>query len=179
MARLSDHLRQLEETTKNESEAIERIYRNELETLRARLSAMHKDAADAIRSDMDRTRGEITREIRSWHEELSRGVIEAKRSSIRAALLKPVIVWAGILTVLGTATWYVTGDTRKAWTEYQTAKGEIERLEASRTTFEVDGKSYVRVDPAGVFQGTQTKNWYVPVVPGRDGKSYYAQIVGR
>jgi hypothetical protein len=163
MARLSDRLRQLEETTRSESEAITTLHRNALEELRSELGFLQQSALDSIRNDMERA-ARVAREIASRWEmhllDMQEGAFLAAKWILLGPWIILVILYLSVPTLLA---WRA----RTEWSEEQrqsivnawlTAHGVALREEA--------GRSWVMIDPKVAFRKSKTVTWAaLPSVP--------------
>jgi hypothetical protein len=157
-----DRLKNLEEASKRESEAIAKMHRSVLEELRQKLLDLQSGVLSSISNDMASFREGLSQSASgnrtAFKTELDRSVGEAQRWSRRGLALWSwsgwlLIVWS-LLLILGIgATHYVSGLARETWDEYARAKAEAAQLEASRTVVTMDQRRYVRIDPAATFTG--------------------------
>jgi hypothetical protein len=156
MARLSDRLRQLEETTRSESEAIATLHRNALEELRSELGSLQQSALDSIRSDMDRA-GTVAREIAStWEKQL----LAMQESALWAA--KWVLLWPWIiLAILSVSVPTILAwRARDGWSEEQRQSVVNAWLTAhSLAVREETGRYWVLIDPKVALRKNHTVTW--------------------
>jgi hypothetical protein len=163
MARLSDRLRQLEETTRSESEAIGTLHRNALEELRSELGALQQSALDSIKSDMDRASREAGQIASGWEKHL----LAMQGSAFRTA--KWVLLWPWIILAI----LYVSVPTilawraREGWSEEQRQSVVNAWLTAHGLAVrEESGRYWVLIDPKIALRKNHTVSWAaLPSVP--------------
>jgi hypothetical protein len=163
MARLSDRLRQLEETTRNESRAIGTLHRNALEELRSELGALQQSALDSIKSDMDRA-ARVAGQIASGWEKHLLAMQGSAFLTAKCLLLGPWIILAILyMTVPTLLAWRA----REAWSEEQRQSVVNAWLTAHGLAVrEETGRYWVLIDSKVTLRKNQTFTWAaLPSVP--------------
>jgi hypothetical protein len=163
MARLSDRLRQLEETTKSESEAIATLHRNALEELRSELGSLQQSALDSIKSDMDRASRVAGQIAGRWEKHLLAIQVSAFLTA-KWVLLGPWIILAILYVSVPTL---LAWRAREEWSEEQRQSVVNSWLTAHGLAVrEETGRYWVLIDPKVTLRKNRTVTWAaLPSVP--------------
>jgi hypothetical protein len=163
MARLSDRLKQLEEITRSESEAIATLHRNALEELRNELGSLQQSALDSIRSDMDRAARVAGQIANRWEKHLLAMQGNAFLTA-KWVLLGPWIIFAILYASVPTLlAWRARGE----WTKEQKQSVVNAWLTAHGLALrEETGRYWVLIDPKVALRKNKTVTWAaLPSVP--------------
>lgn len=139
MANLSDRLKQFQETSKSEHEAIERMLQSAFDELRSKLTALQQGAQSTIESDTRKFLEDVSRSLdasrTAFERQAHRQAAEARTWSDRV-----MVVWSS--TGLAMIVWLLLLIGGTVWSVYLSRaipqlRGEVQSYEEEKATYEL------------------------------------------